>query len=888
MPAESHPDLAALLRRLRVARNLSQEELAAKAGVSAASVSYLERGLTHAPHRDTLQLLTNALVLTPDEASEFIRAGRRHRGAILASGSAGSATRNPPPSGESQSPALPPYRLIAPLTPLLGRATEETVVTRLLSRESVRLLTLTGPAGVGKTRMALKVAVTVREQSGFEPLFVDLVAVHQADRVLTALALALGIRDVGSQPLFDAVIAAIGDRRLLLVLDNYEHVLASAPLCAAVLGACPNSKALVTSRAKLNIRGEYEFEVLPLPIPDLDTLPALTALQRFGAVELFIERARAVKADFELASEEQGRLAATICARLDGLPLAIELAAAQIKNFSLDALSTRLQGVTTLDLLTGGPHDLADHQRAMRSTIAWSYDRLPLHVQRVFSVLGAFAGGATVDALVTVADLNEEIVREGLESLTGANLVRLILDQDTRRYDQLVIVRAFAQDRLRASGELAMTQRHLADYIASLVEIARPNANDAHTTQLNRLIPEHENIGVVLDWILENGEILFGMRLCIGLRYFWERRGFALEGVTWTERFLDRAAPPRTAVEREIHENAWSASLVLNHRLSRYELAVKAGEQALALAREGGNATKLATAMNGLANPLLNLGDLDRAEDLYNESLAIYRAEGDRAAEETSLLNLGELRNAQGRHDEALAYQIESLAISHSRGEQEAARALLLSNTGETYIMLDRPSEALEILLESRRLFEELNEPPVLALYNLGRATWRMGRWDEALDHLEQASAFSRRQDDVAMLVQELCVIAGIALEKETLDVALRTLDEVNAMLSRVSDKRIQWRLVERAAGYACRQGAFGNALRLYAAVARGRDATHDLVDPSERQLRARDQATALKALGKRVRVEADSAWVGENLLLQQAVELARAALAIGNPNAKS
>ena len=163
-----------------------------------------------------------------------------------------------------------------------------------------------------------------------------------------------------------------------------------------------------------------------------------------------------------------------------------------------------------------------------------------------------------------------------------------------------------------------------------------------------------------------------------------------------------------------------------------------------------------------------------------------------------------------------------------------------------------------------------------------------MGRWDEALDHLEQASAFSRRQDDVAMLVQQLCVIAGIALEQETLDVALRVLDEVNAMLSRVSDNRVQWRLVERAAGYACRKGAFGNALHLYAAAARGRDATHDLVDPSERQLRARDQATALKALGKEARVEAESAWVGENPLLQQAVELARAALAIGIPNENS
>ena len=887
MPSESTPDLATLLRRLRIARSLSQEELAARAGISAASVSYMERGLTHSPHRETLELLSTALALTPDEASAFHQAGRRSRALGRMADAEESEPSNAAPAAESLPSTLPPYRLIAPLTPLLGRETEAAAVTHLLARESVRLLTLTGPAGVGKTRLALQVAAAQGQQAGLDPIYVDLVSVRQADRVLPAIASALGIRDTGGQPLFDAVITAIGTRRRLLVLDNFEHVLTAAPLCAAVLGACPQSKALVTSRAKLNIRGEREFVVPPLPVPNLATLPALQDIEQFGAVTLFIERARAVKDDFTLATADQGRLAATICARLDGLPLAIELAAAQVKYFALDTLSDHLQGTTTLDLLTNGPRDLADHQRAMRSTIAWSYDLLPQEAQCVFRTLGVFAGGATIEDLAMVADLDANEVRSNLDSLTEANLVRLVLDHGTRRYDQLVIVRAFAQDRLRAANELAMAQRRLADAIATLVELAKPTETDSRTANLNRLVPEHENIGAVLDWIIEDGEILFGMRLSVGLRYFWERRGFAAEGAEWMERLLGRAAPPQTTEERAIHGAAWSVALVLNHRLSRFERAAEAGERALAFAREGGNATKLATAMNGLANPLLNLGDLDRAEALYNESLAIYRAEGDRAAEETSLLNLGELRNAQGRYDEALAYQVESLAISYSRGEQEALRALLLSNTGETYIMMDRPSDALEILLESRRLFEELNEPPSLVLYNIGRAAWRMGRYDEALRHLGHASDSSRRQDDVALLLQELCVIAGIALEQDTLDLAHRALVEASALASRVSDPRFQWRLVERAAGYACHQGAFASALRLYAAAMRGRSATQDFVDPAERQLRARDQAAALNALGEVAGVNAELTRADEVLPLQRAMELARSELDIGTPNAK-
>ena len=540
-PPTSAPDFASSLRRFRLARGLSQEELAAKAGISVTSVSYLERGLTRLPHRDTVQLLATALALTAEENEGFLQSARRARTDEAAEASQTPLSRDGLAPGEQSAVALPSYRLAPPLTRLLGREHEEATVVGLLSRESVRLLTLTGPAGVGKTRLALQAADSLREQQGVELIFVDLVAVAQAGRVLQAIGQALGVRDAGDLPLLDALVSAMGDRRLLLVLDNFEHLLAAAPVCAALLGACPRAKALATSRAALNIRGEHEIVVSPLPVPDIQSLPTLAELERFGAVALFVERARTVRHDFALSTGEQGRLVATICARLDGLPLAIELAAAQVKHFSLAELAARLEGIAPLDLLVGGPRDLADHQRAMRSTVEWGYELLSTEERSVFRALAVFPGGATVDGLVAVASLEPEIIASRLASLIEANLVRRVGEQGEPRYDLLVIVRAYALERLRAEDELDPAGRRFVAYITHLIDALSLTSIAVQTAALNRLVPEHDNIRAVLDWILQSNEIQVGLRLCAKLRQFWELRGFAVEGAEWMERLLARA-----------------------------------------------------------------------------------------------------------------------------------------------------------------------------------------------------------------------------------------------------------------------------------------------------------------------------------------------------------
>jgi tetratricopeptide (TPR) repeat protein len=521
----------------------------------------------------------------------------------------------------------------------------------------------------------------------------------------------------------------------------------------------------------------------------------------------------------------------------------------------------------------------------MRSTVAWSYELLSPDEQRIFRALGVFAGGATVEGLQLVAGVGEETVAASLRSLVDANLVFRAAHGDPpdeqpgeTRYDLLVIVRAFAVERLRDAGELGTARGRLADYVVGLVEPLSPTAPNVQTAELNRLVREHDNLRAVLDWLLEGGRRPIGLRLAARLRAFWEQRGLVAEGAEWLERLLARAEAPRTPDELDAQVEAWKVLVIMRHRLGRFQQAVEAAEHVLALTRAQSDPGKLVQALQFLANPLSQLGEFDRAEAIHLERLAINRAAGHKLDEMVDLINLGGLRSLQGRHEEALAYQKEALAISRSLAEQEPSLGLILSELGESYILLDRPAEARDILLESQRVHEAYDNPGILALYNLGRACWRLGTAGEALGYLERAIQLSRQQDDVAALVQELCVVAGVGLDQEDLALVWQAMDEASAAQARVSDQRVRWRVVERAAGYACRLGAWETAVRLYAAAEQGRSGMHDLVDPAERDLRTRDRAAALSSLGPDAFAAAERA--GGVLALAPALELARAALA--------
>ena len=410
------PGFAGLLRHYRRQRRLTQCELAERAGVSANSVSLLERGLTQAPQRATVNLLSMALDLTPEEATAFASSARRS-----AYRDAGAVAEANVADASHPSGALPVLPL--PLTPVIGREPDVEQLLALLGQPVTRLLTLTGAAGVGKTRLALHLAAVWGESRAYDVVFVDLISVQEPERVLPTIAQALGVENTGTLPLRETVIRHLRERALLLVLDNFEQVLPAARTVVELLAACPLVQAVVTSRSALNVRGERCYPVAPLALPNAEQLDSLDAMRDVPSIGLFLDRACAVAPSFALATLDEGRLVAYICSQLDGLPLAIELAAAQVGHFGLRELHERFADPTFLGVLEAGPQDLGDHQRTMRSTIAWSYDLLSEPEQQMFRWLGVFVNGATLHALTTVLRISAETALRRLAALETAHLV---------------------------------------------------------------------------------------------------------------------------------------------------------------------------------------------------------------------------------------------------------------------------------------------------------------------------------------------------------------------------------------------------------------------------------------------------------------------------------
>ncbi len=602
--ATDAPTFAELLRRYRRLRHLTQAELAERAGISTDAISLLERGLTQAPQKATAQLLSAALALAPDEAALFAKAAR---GARLSTNAA-TDTPSIPPAAASLAPSLP-----VPLTPLIGRERELADLLALFNQPATRLLTLTGPAGVGKTRLALELAAELRRQYERETVWVGLIPVQEPERVLPAIAQALEIHEQSGLTLRETLIRALRERQVVLLLDNFEQALPAARVVLDLLIACPQVRALVTSRAPLNVRGERCFPVAPLTLPDLSQLPAAEELRRIPSVALFLERISEGGRPAPIATPEAWRQVADICVQVDGLPLAIELAAARVRRLGLPQAHARLTQPAFLGVLTEGAQDLADHQRTMRSTIAWSYDLLGAEEQRLFRWLGVFVGGADINAIETVSGMTGDALLAGLAALLDASLLQCDDHEGVRRYTQLVTLRAYAQEWLRAAGEWEEARRRHAEYCLTLTDPLLQRMPNESESQMARVETDYENVRAALTWAMETGAIAHGLRMVAGLRIFWFVHSQYLEGLDWLERFLARSAPPATCEEQALHAEAWTGVMAISHRLDRFERARDAGELALALRQALGDKTAIAWALNNLSNPVAALGDLSRA-----------------------------------------------------------------------------------------------------------------------------------------------------------------------------------------------------------------------------------------------------------------------------------
>jgi predicted ATPase len=434
-----------------------------------------------------------------------------------------------PRAGALARPHLPIYG-----TRFIGRERDLAAVGERLLQPEVRLLTLTGPGGIGKTRVALQVAAELATTFDGGVWFVPLAAVSDARLVLAAIGRALGVTAAGSQDGIEAVRQAIGTGRVLLILDNFEQVVDGAPVVNQLIQVCPNLKILVTSRANLRIYGEQEYPLAPLQLPDSRRLPPIDRLAEFDAVRLFVERAQAARPDFTLTAENASSVV-EICRRLDGLPLAIELAAARVKLLPPQALLQRLDH--RLKLLTGGARDLPARQQTLRNAIAWSYDLLDPDEQHVIAQLSAFAGGCTLEsaeAIVVTQDLTIDLF-DALDSLVGKSLLRRTDDGSETRFVMLQTIREFAAEKLLESGDaVALNGRH-AEHFLSLAEVAprevwQPTTErDARLAEIER---EHENILTALRWVGSTDDAWLGIRWAAALGWFWWHRAYAQDDVS--------------------------------------------------------------------------------------------------------------------------------------------------------------------------------------------------------------------------------------------------------------------------------------------------------------------------------------------------------------------
>jgi predicted ATPase len=599
-----------------------------------------------------------------------------------------------------------PNNLPAQRTNLVGRAQEVAALKELLLRNGIQLVTLTGPGGIGKTRLALKAAAEAAEHFPNGVCFVSLAGVTDPALISSVVAQALGVKESGGEAAVARVKEYLQDVRtsLLIILDNFEHLLAAAPIVAEFLTVAPKLKIVATSRAPLHIYGEHEFPVPPLALPDFRSTSSLEELSENPAVALFLDRVEAVKASFELTQENAGAVAA-ICARLDGLPLAIELAAARIKLLSPSAMETRLE--SRLQLLTGGAKDLPERQQTLRATVDWSYGLLSAPEQALLRRLAVFAGGCTLEGVEAVCNTKQDLgidVFEGMASLVDKSLVQQIeAPKGEPRFVSLEIIREFGLECLIASGEEAATKRAHAAYCLVLAEECTSPAGP-ETISLFEL--EHDNFRAALEWLTRSGNAEWGLRLGAALFQFWETGEYLTEGRDRLEKLLKlEGAQSRTNLRARV---LLSASVLAGEQ-GDYESASALVEESLSITRELNDARGVGVALNALAVHNRNRGDLVAARSLLEESLVVWRDLGDRIVVARSLNNLASV--AKQQKDLALARSLfqECLSIFRELGDR-AGTGWALNNTGDVARAQGDLEAARALYEESLAIFRQLDD----------------------------------------------------------------------------------------------------------------------------------------------------------------------------------
>ncbi|HEY0735743.1 MAG TPA: tetratricopeptide repeat protein [Herpetosiphonaceae bacterium] len=687
------------LRLRRRGLDLTQTQLAERVGCSESTIRKIEADILH-PSRPMAQRLAQCLDLPEEEHATFLRAARAES----------SVDRLPAPAHiePASPPALPQHRrsnLPLQTTSFVGRATERAELAGFVS--SQRLITITGVGGSGKTRLALEVAMDLLPTFADGVWLVDLAVLHDPDLVAQTMMRSLRIREVAG----DTLCHALRDKHALVVLDNCEHVVAAcAEVVHGLLSQCPQMHLLATSREPLNLLGEQLYPIPPLVTPPADPAPPLAELLAIESVQLFCERTRAVQPRFTL-TPANAHMIGEICRHLDGLPLAIELAAVHMRRLPLQNLRERL--VEPLLLLVNGPRNLPLRHQTLRTTIDWSYQLLTADEQQFFNRLSIFVGGWTIPAAEALrdqadADLPADLA---LGSLLDKHLVREVEGcEGEPRFAMLTTLQAYAFEQLELSGKIEAIRGRHAAYFLDLVERAEEElAGGQETSWIEHLAVDHENLRAVLAWAFadENAaQIEIGLRLCGVLWRFWWIRGYVQEGQSWLDLALTRLdyAQPRQAAK------IWYGSGILARVRGDMAAARRYFTASLQLWKQQQDQPGIAQALNSLGVLAFNQSEYDRARTLFEESLVLYQALDDHKHVALILNNLGNIAYKQGDLERATERYQGGLSLLQQNGAQPSTVALIKANLGDIARLCKQYSQAARLLHEGVLIYLEHND----------------------------------------------------------------------------------------------------------------------------------------------------------------------------------